>query len=174
MSEAGLDIFDEGYVHQFQPGPNTQFNSNSRSTEFKDILLWNISQMITKTIPIGTRTVISYVMKWGISFWVWWKVSGKRQSHEQNFPMEGSHCRAKASIKKEVNPKEQDCAESFGDLCWKVDHLSKVISGYQVYQFNQSRLACPYDEVSKNKRISRWVDWENLIYVRQNSIKNCA
>ena len=65
MSEAGLDIFDGEYVHQFQPGPNTQFTSNSRSTEFKDILLWSMSQMITKTIPIGTRIVISYAMKWG-------------------------------------------------------------------------------------------------------------
>ena len=44
----------------------TKFTSNSRSTEFKDILLWNISQMIAKTIPISIRIVISSVMKWGI------------------------------------------------------------------------------------------------------------
>ena len=54
----------------------TKFTSSSRSTKFKDILLWSISQMITKTIPIGTRIVICYTMKQGIPFWVWWKVNG--------------------------------------------------------------------------------------------------
>ena len=29
-------------------------------------------------------------------------------------------------------------------------------------------------KVLKNKCISRWVDWENLIYVRWNSIQNCS
>ena len=38
--------------------PLTKFTS-SRSTEFKDILTWNISEMITKTVPISTRIVIS-------------------------------------------------------------------------------------------------------------------
>ena len=46
--------------------PLTKFTSSSASTEFKDILPWNISQMIMKTIPISTRIVISYVMKKGI------------------------------------------------------------------------------------------------------------
>ena len=46
--------------------PLTKFTSSSRSTEFKDILPWNISQMVTKTVPISTRIVISYVMKRGI------------------------------------------------------------------------------------------------------------
>ena len=35
-----------------------KFTSSSRSTEFKDILLWSISQMIMKTIPISMRIVI--------------------------------------------------------------------------------------------------------------------
>ena len=39
--------------------PLKKFTSNSRSTEFKDILSSNISQMITKTISISTRIVIS-------------------------------------------------------------------------------------------------------------------
>ena len=46
--------------------PLKKFTSSTRSTNLKDILLQNISQMITKTIPISTRIVISYVMKWGI------------------------------------------------------------------------------------------------------------
>ena len=45
-----------------------KFTSSSKSSEFKDILPWNISQMITKTIPISLRTVIIYEMKWGIMF----------------------------------------------------------------------------------------------------------
>ena len=46
--------------------PPTKFTSSRRNTEFKDIRLWNISQMIMKTVPISTRRVISYVMKRGI------------------------------------------------------------------------------------------------------------
>ena len=44
----------------------TKFTSSSRSTEFKHILPWNISQIITKAIPICPKIVISYVIKWGI------------------------------------------------------------------------------------------------------------
>ena len=33
----------------------TKFTWSSRSTKFKNILQWNISQMITKTIPISTK-----------------------------------------------------------------------------------------------------------------------
>ena len=43
--------------------PLTRFTSSSRSTEFKDMLPWNISQMITKTISISTKIVISNAMK---------------------------------------------------------------------------------------------------------------
>ena len=48
------------------PNPLTKFTSSSRSTGFKDILPWNIFQMITKTILISTRIVISYARKQGI------------------------------------------------------------------------------------------------------------
>ena len=47
--------------------PFTKFTSSSRSA-FKDIISWNISQMIKKTIPVSTRIVISYAMNWGIPF----------------------------------------------------------------------------------------------------------
>ena len=58
------------------PKPLTKFSSSGRSTEPKDILPWNISQMITKMIPISTRISISYAMKRDIPFWVYWKVYG--------------------------------------------------------------------------------------------------
>ena len=35
--------------------PLTKFTSSSRSTKVKDILPWNMSQMIMKTIPINRR-----------------------------------------------------------------------------------------------------------------------
>ena len=50
--------------------PLTKFTSSSRSTKFKDILPWNISQMIMKTIPISTRIVACYEMRQGILFWL--------------------------------------------------------------------------------------------------------
>ena len=37
--------------------PLTKFASCSRTIEFKDIVLWNISQMIITTIPTSTRIV---------------------------------------------------------------------------------------------------------------------
>ena len=54
----------------------TKFSSNCRSTEFKDIIPWNISKMITETIPIHTRIVISCEMRRSNPFWVWRKVNG--------------------------------------------------------------------------------------------------
>ena len=46
---------------------------------------WNISQIITKAISISTRILISYAMKHGIPFLVWWKLG----QDDQNFQMEG-------------------------------------------------------------------------------------
>ena len=50
--------------------PLTKITSSSRSTEFKDILPWIISQMIDNIIPISTTLVKSNAMKQGIP-WVW-------------------------------------------------------------------------------------------------------
>ena len=82
MIEAWPDIFYEGYIHQFQEyihqyiNSLTKFTGSSRCTEFKDILPWNIYQMITKTVPISTRIIISYAMKRSIPLWIRWKVNG--------------------------------------------------------------------------------------------------
>ena len=58
-----------------------EFSSSRRSIEFKDVIPWNISHMITKTNPISTRIVISFVMKRGIPFWVWRKVNGNSNNN---------------------------------------------------------------------------------------------
>ena len=47
--------------------PLTKLTSSSRSIEFKDILPWNIFQMIMKTILVSLGIVISYAIKQGIS-----------------------------------------------------------------------------------------------------------
>ena len=85
MREAWPDIYDEGYITY----THTKFTSSSRNTQFKDIFPWNISQMITNTILISMRMVISYEIKQGVPFWVWQKVNGNRQPQGQNFPMDG-------------------------------------------------------------------------------------
>ena len=54
----------------------TNFTSGSRKTEFNDILQWNIFQIITKTVPVSRRIIISYAIKRGIPFWLWRKVNG--------------------------------------------------------------------------------------------------
>ena len=53
---------------------HTKFTSSSKSTEFNNILPWNIYHMIRKSLPISTRTLINYAMKWGIPMWIWWNV----------------------------------------------------------------------------------------------------
>ena len=64
----------------------TKFTYSSRSSEFKDILPRNISKMITKTVSISTRIVISYAMKQGILLWIWWKVNGNWDKTWSEFP----------------------------------------------------------------------------------------
>ena len=76
--------------------PHTKFTNSSRSNKLKDILPWSISQMITKTIPISTRIVISYAMKWGIPLWIWWNVNGNWDNNMMKISQwRGSHSRNK-------------------------------------------------------------------------------
>ena len=79
----------------------TKFTSSSRSSEFKDILPWKMSQMITKTISISTRIVKSYAMKRGILFWVYWKVNGNWDNNMIRISKwSKSHCRRNTSIRR--------------------------------------------------------------------------
>ena len=95
----GLTWYLQWYIHQFQPNPPTKFTSNSRSTEFKDILWWNISQLIPKTVSSSMRIVISYAMKWGIPFW--WKVNGNLDNNMIRISQwSKSHCKTYSSIRK--------------------------------------------------------------------------
>ena len=110
----------------------TKFMSSSRSTGFKDILPWSISQMITKTIPISMRIVISYAMKWGILLWISWKVNGNWDNNMIRISQwRESHCRTNTSIrrKKEIQ-KSRTVRITVWDLSRKVNHLSKVVWDY--------------------------------------------
>ena len=49
MSEACPDTSGEEYIDQFEPEHTSQNSSAVVEAMFKDILPWNISQIITKT-----------------------------------------------------------------------------------------------------------------------------
>ena len=68
---------------------STEFTKSSRSSKFKYILPWTISQMITKNVPISTTIVISYSVKWGIPLWIWWKVNGNWDTTWSEAPNRG-------------------------------------------------------------------------------------
>ena len=68
---------------------NIEFTKSSRSSKFKYTLPWTISQMIRKNVPISTRIIISYSIKWGIPLWIWWKVNGNWDSTWSEVPNGG-------------------------------------------------------------------------------------
>ena len=109
--------------------PLTKVTSSSRSTEFKDILPRNISQMITKIIPISTRIVTSHTMKWGFLLWIWWNVN---ENWENNMirvsQWRESHFKANASVRRK---KEIQNSRTMRITVWdpsrRVKYLSKDI-----------------------------------------------
>ena len=133
----------------------TKFTSRSRSSKFKDIPSWSISQMISKTFPISKRIVISYAMKHGILLWIWWKVNGNWDNHMIRISQwRESHCRTNTSIRRN---KEMQKSRNIRLTAWnpsrKVNHPSKVIRDFwkfitvhQVDQFHLNKSASPYDE----------------------------
>ena len=70
-------IFTMGNIYiNSNLNPFTKFTRSSRNTEFKAVFSWKISEVIMKTVPISKGMVISHVMEWVISYWVWGKVNG--------------------------------------------------------------------------------------------------
>ena len=107
----------------------TKFTSSSRSTEFKDILLWNISQMITKTIPVSTRIVIRHAMKPGILSWAFWKVNGNWDNNVIRISQwRESLCRTYTSVRrKKLIQMNRTVRVTAWDPGRKVNYLCKVI-----------------------------------------------
>ena len=135
----------------FNLNPLIKLTTSSRNIEFKNILPWKISQMITKVIPISTRKIIiSFAVNQGIPFWICWTLNRNWDNHMIRIcQWRESHCRANIStrIKKEIH-KSRTVRVTVRDLGRKVNHISEVNWDrkiYQVYQFHQNRLASPYD-----------------------------
>ena len=85
--------------------------------------------MITNTVPISTRIIISYVMKGGILFLVCWKVNGNRDDNMiRIFQWRESQCKTNTSIrrKKEIQ-KSRTVRVTVRGPSRKVSDLSKVI-----------------------------------------------
>ena len=101
---------------------------SSRSTKFKDTFAWNISQMITKTIQINTRMVISCAMKSGIPFGVLMKVKGNLGKNIRICQLRGSDCRTNKSSEERNKSKRVGLCESLRvrDRSGKINHLAKV------------------------------------------------
>ena len=148
----------------------TKFTSRSKSTRFKDILPWNISQVIPKTVPISTRIVKSYAMKWGIHY----EFDGKSMETEtttwSEFPNEG-----KPIVEQILASEERNKSKKSG--IWESQsgiRVGKLTIWARSFEFTRtigySRIGYPVlmmnVRVSKDKKISRWVDRVNLIYVR--------
>ena len=141
--------------------------------------------MITKTVPISIRIVISYVTKQGIPFWIDRTSIETETTTWSGFlnKMRENHCRTNTSTRGKKNPQNNKTVRvTVWDPSRKVNCLSKVIWERKLLKLTRSisstRIGYPVlmmdVEVSKYKHIGRWVEGENLIYVRWKSIKNYA
>ena len=116
------DIYIHSNLNTF-----TKFIS-SRSTEFRDILPWNISQMITKTVTINTIILISYAMIWGIPLWIWWKVNRNWDNIIKICQWRENHCRTNTSIRRKKSKRAGLWQRIIvWDPSSKVNHLRKVV-----------------------------------------------
>ena len=128
--------------------------TRSRCTGFKDILSQNVSQIITKIIPISTRIVISNAMKRGILVWIWQKVDGNWDNNMIKFLNGRKTIIEQILVSEERNKSkkaglwEPQSEIRLGKLTIWVRSF-EIKNNYnrvhQVYQFHQSRLASPYD-----------------------------
>ena len=95
---------------------HTKFTSSSKSTEFNNILPWNIYHMIRKSLPISTRILINYAMKRGIPMWIWWNVNRNWDNNMISISKRRErHRKTNTSIRrKKKKQKEQDCENQSG------------------------------------------------------------
>ena len=127
--------------------PLTKFTSSSRSTAFKDILPWNISQMIMKTIPISMRIVISCAMKQGILFWIWWKVNGTWDNNMIRISQwRQSHWRTNTSVRKRNKSKRAGLWESQSGI-----HVKKLIIWVRLFGVEKLYQSSQVDQFHQNK-----------------------
>ena len=114
--------------------PLIKFTSSSRSTTFIDILLWNISQMIMKTVPISTL-VIGYVMKQGIPLWIWWKVNRNWDNNMLGISQwRESHGRTHTSVRRKKSKKAELWESQFGIL---VGNVTIWVRSFEIFNYNK-------------------------------------
>ena len=125
----GLILMTRAIYINSNLNPLTKITSSSRSTKFKDIVPCNISQMISKTITISTRIVISYTMKWGILFGVYWTINGNWENNMiRIFQWRESHCRKNTSIRRnKLIQNSRPVRVTVWDPSRKVNYLIKVV-----------------------------------------------
>ena len=118
-----------------------------------------------------------------IPLWISWKVNGNWDKDMiRIYQCRESDCRTNTSVRRK---KYIQKSRTMRITAWypsgKVNHLSKVIWDRKIItEFTRSiisnRIGKPVLmmdlNVSKDKSMSRWVDRENLIYVRWNRIRN--
>ena len=138
MSEAWPDTFNEVIYINYNLNPLTKFTSSNRSTEFKDILPWNISQMITKTVPISMRVVISNAMKRSIQLWIWWKVNGNWHNNMIRISLwRESHCKTNTSVRRK---KWIQKSRTMRIQVWDPSRKVTIwVRSFEIYQFHQNR-----------------------------------
>ena len=106
-----------------------------------------------------------------------WKL---RQQQDQNSQWRESHCRTDTSIRRKKSKRsglwESQSGIWLGKLTiWvrSLEIITEFTGSICSTKIGESVLMMDA-EVSKDKHICRWVDWENLIYVRWKRIKNLA
>ena len=130
----------------------------------KDILPWNISKMLMKTIPISTRIVTSYAMEPDIPFSVWRKVNGNWDNNMIKIS-QGSegHCKSNATIE---SKKSKRAGLGGSQSVTQVEKLTIWVRSFEIRAVRSWMLKSP-----KTKHICTWVDWENVIYVKKSCTK---
>ena len=141
--------------------------------------------MITKTVSISIRIVVSYAMKQGIPFWIDRKSMETETTTWSGFlnEMRENHCRTNISTRGKKTPQNNKTVRvTVWDPRRKVNCLNKVIWEQKLLKLTRSisstRIGYPVlmmdVKVSKYKHIGRWVERDNCICVRWKSIKNYA
>ena len=106
----------------------------------------------SQRLPVSTRIVIGYAMKWGILFWVWWKVNGNWDNNMIRISQwRESHCRTNTSIRRKKSiQKNWNVRITVWDPIRKVNHLSRIIWNKKIIReftrsISSTRLASYYD-----------------------------
>ena len=135
---------------------------NWQHKQFKDILPWNISQIMTNTDAITTRIVINYAIKQGILFPVGQKVSGNWDNNMiRMVEWKESLCRTNTGVrgKKEIQ-KKRTVRVRVRDASRKVNHMKKVICDRKfttefIMSISSMRIGSPVLRINVNSPMLR-------------------